>query len=136
MSLNDIFAKYETKISEFASDLEMFATGGYLAEGEAENWFEPLDASRIPAVQEALMNYLKVALANPVDPLLASTDILNLYKRLDEINDQDMIPVVEQEELEDIEGMLRSLYEDLEMPEEDIATLPTYEDYVDTLDED
>lgn len=133
---NEIRGAYETRINELVSDWEMFATGAYLSEGEAENWCEPLDANRIPAVHEALKDFLIASLDNPNDPQRARTELLELYKKLHEINSEDTVPVVEQEEIDDLENVLRDFYQDTGLSQDVISALPAYEDYLDALDED
>lgn len=135
MELQRIFDKYEAWIDEFTSDLHMFATGGYLAEDEGENWMQPFGTDRIPEVGKALKTFLSVAVANPIDPVLASSDVSSLYQQLDEINEQEFDPVIEQEEFEDIEGMLRDFYEDMGMSDEEISTIPTYQDWVESVED-
>lgn len=136
MDVRQIRATYESRIDNLMSDLEMFATGAYLSEGEEENWFEPLDVKRIPAVHNALGSFLESALANGDDLLLARTDVINLYRSLDAINGESEAPVVEEEEIQDFEDMLRDLYADLGMSANLITDLPTYDEYLDNLSED
>lgn len=133
---DEIRAAYETRINELVSDWEMFATGAYLSEGEAENWCEPLDANRIPAVHEVLKDFLIASLDNPNDPQRARAELLELYKKLHEINNEDTVPVVEQEEIDDLEDLLRDFYQDTGLSQDVISALPAYEDYLDALDQD
>ena len=63
-----IRADFQPRIDEYISDLETFATGAYLREGETDSWEAPYDASALGELRGILEDFLDRLDRVPDDP--------------------------------------------------------------------
>lgn len=119
-------------VDSFVADLEMFATGSYLTEDETDLWDQPFDPSAIPHVKTALSNFLDAvdALAR-LHPSLPHENVSELaastIEELESINAEFAYAVLEPEEFDEVNAILKAAFRAVGVDEESIAHIPILE---------
>ncbi|SQG64696.1 Uncharacterised protein [Corynebacterium renale] len=125
-------AQCQELVDSFVADLEMFATGSYLAEDETDLWDQPFDPSAIPHIQTALTNFLDAvdALARS-HPSLPQEDVRELaattIQELESINAEFAYAVLEPEEFDEVNAILIAAFQVVGADEDSIEQLPILE---------
>lgn len=103
-----IRAQFQSAVDEFIDDLNEFATGAYLQEGETEFWEEPFDAKVLPELKgilERMLDGLDMLPDDPPGEVLAAV-VKKSGAELMEFNARNENAVIEQEERQFVDKLI------------------------------
>lgn len=125
-----IRAEFQPTIDEFIDDLNQFASGAYLQEGETEFWDEPYDPKVLPQLKSILERMLDGLDVLPDDPPAdALTAVVNKsITELAAFNRKNEGAVIEPEEREVIDKLIYDAAAATGADDEALAELPDFED--------
>lgn len=132
MERNSARLQCQEAVASFIADLEIFATGSYLADSEKELWDQPFDPAAIPHVEAALQNFLDAvdALAR-LHPALPADEVQELavttIDELESINAQFAWAVLEPEEYTELNELFSGAFRAVGVAEETLGSLPILE---------
>ncbi|TNL97603.1 hypothetical protein [Corynebacterium tapiri] len=124
-----IRADFQPRVDEFISDLNDFATGSYLQEGETDLWEAPFDVAALPKVKKTLEKLLDAFDAVPADPTgdVLKKVVASAYTELEKINRSFEDAVIEPEERAAIEELVYDAAAATGADDEALGELPDFE---------
>lgn len=108
-------------VDEFISNLEALASGSYLREEDRTFWEQPFDPAALPNLRAILEGYLDT-LDAAQDEAGAQRATATFIEQVEEFNAGHAGAVVEQEEIEELNGLIRGA-----VPQEFQENLPLFE---------
>ncbi|MCS4535091.1 hypothetical protein [Corynebacterium sp. HS2168-gen11] len=120
-----IVEQFTPQVERFIADLELFASGGYLRDGEDAYWDQPFPPTALPELRQLLLDYLEtVAGYQTYDSEIALGSIIALYDQLEAFNEQYQWSVIEPEEEADIQALLVEVWQARRLPEIFLQAIP------------
>lgn len=124
-----IRADFQPRIDEYLSDLETFATGAYLREGETDSWEAPYDASALGELRGILEDFLDRLDRVPDDPEadLLEPVVARTLEELTQFNSKHADAVLEPEEFDELNELITDAAATTGATDETLAALPVLE---------
>lgn len=129
MATMTIRSQYQPVVDEFIDDLRQFATGSYLAEDEKDFWERPYDPAALPPLKKILERMLDSLDQLPDDP--EAEDLVAVvsgtYRELTAFNGAHENAVIEPEERQEIEELVRNACASTSADEDTLRELPDFD---------
>lgn len=124
-----IRADFQPRIDEYISDLETFATGAYLREGETDSWEAPYDASALGELRGILEDFLDRLDRVPDDPEadLLEPVVARTLEELTTFNSKHADAVLEPEEFDELNELIADAAAATGATDETLTALPVLE---------
>ena len=124
-----IRADFQPRIDEYISDLETFATGAYLREGETDSWEAPYDASALGELRGILEDFLDRLDRVPDDPEaeLLEPVVARTLEELTTFNSKHADAVLEPEEFDELNELITDAAAATGATDETLTALPILE---------
>ena len=125
-----IRSDFQADVDQFIADLNEFATGSYLQEGETEFWEAPFDPTALPELKSILEKMLDALELLPDDPdgEALGTVINASFQRLHAFNQKNEGAILEVEEWQEIQDLVESAAGATGADDEALAELPHFDD--------
>lgn len=108
MTSMTIRSDFQPQVDEFINELQEFATGAYLQEGETEFWEAPFNAAALPELKgilERMLDGLELLSDDPPGEDLANV-VTGSLTQLSDFNDRHHGAVLEDEELTELRTLI------------------------------
>lgn len=129
MNAMTIRSDFQPQVDEFIGELEEFATGSYLQDGETEFWEAPFDAAALPELKAILERTLDAFEMLPDDPPgddLAKV-VTGSLTQLRDFNERHQDAVLEDEEMDELRTVLLDAAAATGATDEALTELPDIE---------
>ncbi len=121
------------QLTEFIENLRVFVMGEYLSEADKKWWEPPVDPAAVTELAQVLFDYVvtvqQETTVETVSIAQVTNSLLGLYQEIESVNQRYHYALVEPEEAEELDEILRTFWCDSGLGTADIGALPRLADF-------